>query len=167
MTRFSGDPAAVELSKILMGTKILKLSLGFVSNFLLALGLLFLNYNWETYYRNFIYSFHFTLNSYILCATMISCVSSLFTPGLILLMSRGKKWEISKSLTSTFISMLVFGVISYFLGPAGYDFFMRVRGIFFAEWQFVTFFLFTGIPMALISGLTYRWLFPPAIPPLE
>jgi hypothetical protein len=137
----------------------MKIILGFAFNSFIAFGLLFWQFPWAVYYNNFSYSRQTTLRSYFLCALITSFINSLLSPGAMHFVFR-HKWKIGSSLACSFLACVLFGVLSITFGPMGYDpFAMRINGIFFSEWKFFSFFLFVGIPMSILSGLTAWWLF--------
>ena len=100
-------------------------------------GLLFAFYPWSTY-RNFSFPLEITLASYITPALFVGGISAVAFK-----ISRGDCW-----LIGLFV-VCVLCATSILLGPFGLDVAgLRIRGIFFAEWEFVRFMTEVALPVA-------------------
>lgn len=83
---------------------------------------------------------------------VIVCVSVFVAP---LVARRVGKSSSSRALAQCAVAGSVFAVLAFVFGPTGFDIpGTRVRGIFFAEWKFVTFFFYVGLPVALTTATT-------------
>ena len=124
-----------------------------------ACGILLAAYPWRIYYGNFHFGLVKTAVSYAFVAVVMSIVGALFAPWIIhrALGSTGGLVAMTLVAASTFLFLLlVTGVFSgpgLFLDVPG----TRIQGIFFAEWQFVTFLLYAALPFSIASGVLERW----------
>ena len=124
-----------------------------------ALVLLFWQFPWSVYYQNFNFGFGVTLWSYVTTSLLVGLLS-VSVPVMVGVAFHRKAWGFRQPVLCFIIASLVFGVLCVVFGPYGFDVLsLRIRGIFFSEWKFVSFFFAVGLPLALLSGVTGKFLF--------
>ena len=119
--------------------------------FLVALGLEFWAYPWAIYFGNFTYGFGITLVSYLVTALLVSSVAAAATFFLSHYRSMPAIGQALMTATSMLVTLCALALI---FGPFGLDVpLTRVRGIFFSEWNFMTFSSEVSAPTAVLAGL--------------
>lgn len=120
--------------------------------FMLALGLLLWEYPWSTIHGRFGYGRSESIVAYAATALVMTGVALLIQGVVGRLMSDSAR-TVLKTVATWMATLTALGVVGLVFGPLGINIpGTRVRGIFFAEWQFVAFFLVT-IPYALVSAV--------------
>jgi len=115
-----------------------------------TLARLFVVYPWSTYYGNFYFGWWTTMWSYLLVAAAMAVVAAAVTG---LCLQRGRSW-IASGVAYTAVNLAVGGLAAVALGTMGLGLpGTRIRGIFFAEWKFVTFFCLVTVPVSLLGGI--------------
>jgi hypothetical protein len=121
--------------------------------------LLFWKFPWSVYYENFGFGFGVTLWSYVTTSLLVGLLSA-SVPVLVGVAFHPNDWGFRQVVLCFILALLVFGVLCVAFGPYGLDLFsLQIRGIFFSEWKFVTFFFVVGLPLALLGGVTGKFLF--------
>jgi hypothetical protein len=122
---------------------------------LLAVGLEFWAYPWATYFGNFTYGFVITVSSYVIVGLIVGIIASASTFFLSLFRSMPPIGQALMTGTSMLVSLCALALI---LGPFGMEIpGTRARGIFFDEWNFITFTSEVSAPAAVLAGLI-TWL---------
>ncbi len=100
-----------------------------------------------------------TVGSYLILTAIITVLALVLAPFIAKAMFPGAS-AMAKGLASGFVTFLLLLVVSLSLGPIGIDPpIFNLRGIFFAEWNFVKFLVHDGIALSAISGLiSWRFL---------
>lgn len=131
--------------------------------FLAAVAALGIGYPWSTYYENFDFGWWTTLSAYLLVAGVLGIaagVSSLFLAEL----SR-----FPRAVRAVGCGLVIFTasvLLAFAFGPMGMTVpGTRIRGIFFAEWRFISFLIYVGAPVAIITALFCGWRFGRAVRP--
>jgi len=129
-----------------------------VSGFLVyvvAFAVLQAAYPWSTYYGNFEFGWWPTLSSYLVVAGLMAGTAAL-TTGLLL-----KTPSSSVILRAAGCGVITFAfavMVSFIFGPGGFNIpGTRVRGIFFSEWQFLSFLFLVAAPVSLVAGILCGW----------
>lgn len=127
--------------------------------FAIACGLLLLVFPWRVYYGNFDAGLFRTAASYAVTAVLMSCAGALFAPWAVQRIAGGKRGSsliLSVAGTTFLLLLLLTGIFS---GPGLFLEFpgTRVRGIFFAEWQFVAFLIYVALPFSVAAGGLAQW----------
>ncbi len=118
-----------------------------------CLALLFSFYPWSVYYGNFNYSAGVTLGAYIVVGLLVGLVGGIAVAGMSFFQLPAAAQGL---LTGVFaLTTIVLGSLAF--GPYGLDpSYVRVRGIFFAEWKFVNFIFEIALPITLLdAGLAW------------
>jgi hypothetical protein len=121
--------------------------------------LLFAAYPWSIYYGNFDFGWKITLGSYIVLAVLVGLIEAILTCALSLYKQMP---PIGQCILTGMLSSAFLFAGSILLGPGGVNLFdMRIRGIFFAEWDFAKFDFEVALPLsAMNAGLVWcavRW----------
>jgi hypothetical protein len=123
--------------------------------FLLAVGLEFWAYPWAIEFGNFTFGFGITLASYLIVAFIVGLIAAAATFSLSLYRTMPAIGQALMTGTAMLTALCVFALI---LGPFGVDIpGTRARGIFFSEWQFMTFTSEVSAPTAILAGFVV-WL---------
>ena len=135
---------------------------GFVA-FLAAVAALGIVYPWSTYYENFEFAWWTTLSAYLLVAGVLGIaagVSSQFLAGL------SRFPPAIRGLGCGLVIFAVSVLLAFAFGPMGMTVpGTRLRGIFFAEWRFISFLVYVGAPVAIIAALFCGWRFGRSVRP--
>jgi hypothetical protein len=117
--------------------------------------LLLVGYPWSTYYRYFSYGWGITVVSYLIVAVFIGLVAGAIELLLRNLMHPG----LASDVLCGAILFILIVITSILFGPYGLDVpGTRVRGIFFSEWNFLSFIVFVGGLVSLAELFICRWL---------
>lgn len=128
-----------------------------VALFVLSLGILFAAYPWSIYHLNFKFPWQRTLVSYIALAILTTIACSVIpwwatTKWITKLSVHGDPGAggifFSVCCVGLLILTMIFGGIGLALDIPG----TRVHGIFFAEWEFITFLIYVGTPLGAIGA---------------
>jgi len=118
--------------------------------FAAAVGVLFVVYPWSIYYGCFDFSWWTTVSSYFVVALGMGALAVLSGRFCLRLGLSPVRAGILRAATM----LTVEGAAAVVFGPMGLDVpGTRVRGIFFAEWKFVTFFFYAAAPVSMLAGL--------------
>jgi hypothetical protein len=124
-----------------------------------ALTLLFWEFPWSVYYQDFTFGFEVTVWSYVAASLLVGLLS-VSVPLMVEAAFPRNVWGFRQVVLCFMLASLIFGVLCVALGPLGFDLLsLRIRGIFFSEWKFVSFFVVVGLPLALLGGVTGKFLF--------
>ena len=132
----------------------LRLVIGMIT-VMFSLGLELYSYPWHVFYGNFTYGVEVTILSYLLPSALAGITVTIAAG------SRSRFQGISASGLSVLTGgalLATFLILDVLLGPIGVEVYrLRVRGIFFAEWNFINFFAYVALPLsALVTGM--MWL---------
>jgi hypothetical protein len=127
--------------------------------FAAACGILLLVYPWRIYYGNFHAGLFKTASSYVVVAALMSCAGALLAPWAVHRIAGGIRGPVVAILVAGTTFLLLLLLTGLFSGPG---LFLnipgtRVQGIFFAEWNFVTFLMYVALPFSVASGVLARW----------
>lgn len=125
--------------------------------FAAALLFLVLAYPPSTYLNYFYFPKTETKFTYVIVALFTSLISSWVAPKAApLLLPRVTKSKWAGAAMTGFIGFMIQAILSFGFGPRGWDVpGTRVRGIFFSEWDFLTFIGHVASPMAFLSIVAY------------
>jgi hypothetical protein len=124
-----------------------------------ACGILLATYPWRIYYGNFHFGLLKTAVSYALVAVLMSIAGALLAPWIVHRVWGSNRGLVVATLVAAATFLLLLLMTGVFSGPG---LFLdipgtRIRGIFFAEWEFVIFLLYAALPFSIASGLLERW----------
>lgn len=140
------------------------LALNAAASFYIALALEFHAFPWSIMQGMSNYPWHVTLISYLLAALIVTILCSAI-PSLLSRHFQAKLRSRSstlKRLTTTYAASSAVGLVINILLFSGPGLFLRVpgtrlRSIFFAEFQFLTFAFHVGLPVCLVATGIYAW----------
>ena len=117
----------------------------------LSFGLEFWAFPWSTYYGNFNFPFEITFLSYIAVALVVGLTASVIAFAL----SRFRIMPaLGQGVMTGVLMVAALCILALLLGPSGFDIpGTRVRGIFFSEWNFLTFVSEIAFPSSAAGGL--------------
>jgi len=122
----------------------------------ISLGLLFVLYPWSVYFGNFTFGAWSTFASYLMLALLVGAIVAAVAAA-VTHIPRIPDW--GRIAFAAFLSFLLLFTLSLILGPVGVDVFeTRVRGIFFAEWKFITFDLYVALPISILNATLILWI---------
>jgi hypothetical protein len=138
-----------------------RLAIEIPAHYTAAVGLLLYLYPWSTYYSNFYFTWTVTLLAYLLAAAMITILALGFI--VVAEMLLWKHGRFARLTVGCLTACVLLGILSLGFGPGGWDLpGVRLRGIFFAEWQFLTFFFEACFPLCVLAAaLEYGRKLPP------
>jgi hypothetical protein len=122
------------------------------THYAVSLGLLFYIYPWSVAYARSQFPRSVTVLSYLIAAAMIT----LFGLGLLFVSEKvlHKCHPTTILLTGCFGCTTALALVSFGIGTCGWDVpGTRLFGIFFAEWQFLTFFFKACLPLCLLAAV--------------
>jgi len=113
-------------------------------------------YPWSTYYGSYPYGRGVTLASYLL----VSLVLALITAGTTVFLFRASKIPIlARALLCGLAVFLISMLWAISMGPMGLDVpGLRLRGIFFCEFEFLRFTFMVAAPVSCIAAAVCWWL---------
>jgi hypothetical protein len=124
--------------------------------FLVACGALMVTFRIDEELKNFRTPRSIIIASYLLVAATMTIVSLWVAPLAGRLFKHDNLW-VSVPLVGLF-SVVCLCLVAVLFGPVGLDFpGGGVRGIFFAEWEFIKFILYDALPMSVVGALLYWW----------
>jgi hypothetical protein len=90
-----------------------------------------------------------TAASYLVLASLMAVIGTVSIH-----LGLRRQYAFEAAVLASIITAFAWGVGAFAFGPLGFDIpGTRVRGIFFADWNFVTFFLYLALPVAALTGL--------------
>jgi hypothetical protein len=106
------------------------------------------------------YTWGDTASAYLLVAIAASVIVAGVAPSLsdLIVQRAGQRPTLGTVLTFVF-TLFILTPLSIALGPGPLDAPGRIVGIFFSEWQFVTFIVRVVLPLAFVGGATYIYRF--------
>lgn len=124
--------------------------------FVLACGLLMVTFRIDDELENFRTSRSAIIASYVSVAAIMTIVSLWVAPLAGGLLSREPSGI--RTLAVGLFSLVCLSIVAIVFGPLGVDIpGGGLRGIFFAEWEFVKFLVYDALPMSIIGALLHWW----------
>jgi hypothetical protein len=119
-----------------------------------CLGLELYSYPWSVYYGNFTYGAKITQLSYMFPSVIAGLV---VVTALSIIARFPRVPALDESFLTGGVLLATFLLLDVLLGPMGVEVYhTRVRGIFFAEWNFINFFVYVALPIsALVACMVW------------
>jgi hypothetical protein len=131
----------------------MRMALISVIAFFCSICVLQIEYPWATYYGHFKFGWWPTMISYFLVAALLGSTAGIAAH---VFLKRPSK---SVLIGAVYCALSVLGIavlLALFFGPAGVDIpGTQVRGIFFAEFQFLNFVSYVAVPVSAIVALLF------------
>jgi hypothetical protein len=124
--------------------------------FVLACGLLMVTFRIDEEFKNFRTSRSTIIASYVSVAAIMTIVSLWVAPLAGRLFTHEPPGV--RTLAVGLLSFVCLFIVAILFGPVGLDIpGSGLRGIFFAEWEFVRFLVYDALPMSIIGALLHWW----------
>jgi uncharacterized membrane protein YozB (DUF420 family) len=135
----------------------LRLSCVGLATLVIALIAFQVEYPWSVYYRGFDFGKWQTMFSYLLVSIAFALLSMLVAGAVL----KDRRRSATRSAILCSVTIFVVAILlSLLFGPGGLNLpGTRVRGIFFAEWRFLSFLPYVAAPVAFTAGLVCGWPF--------
>ena len=113
-------------------------------------------YPWSTYYGNFHFRSWPTFVSYVAVAAVVGLLAAVVTW---ILFHRPIELLLLQTVKCGFSMFAVIAILSHLFGTdAGLDVpGTQIRGVFFAEWNFLNFIFCVGAPTSVFTALMFAW----------
>jgi hypothetical protein len=125
-----------------------------------SLLLLVVSYPFSTHLQHSSFGAAETLTSYFILGIIVTAIGAYVSPIAVKLMLR-RTASRSQSLGIVITGLVAFTMLaglSYLFGPLGLNVpATRIRGIFFAEWNFLSFIVYDGTVLAFLSAMAYLY----------
>src|SRR5690348_8673810 len=120
--------------------------------------LLMLTFRVDEYLSNFNFGRWTTVGSYFLLALLVTIVAMCIAPfAASYIFNRQRSGDWREAIVTAIVCFLVLCLIGVSFGPLGVDFpGLVIRAIFFAEWKFLNFIVYTAVLLSVIAGVFRR-----------
>lgn len=131
----------------------------FAIYYLVCVAALMTTFPIDEYLRNFRFTAASTIVSYLLLGLALSIVAVYIAPWIVShLFPRLRRSPWADTFLTAVTTFFIFCAFSIFFGPFGLNLLgTRIRGIFFAEWKFVTFIFYDGVLLSILAAGLRRY----------